>query len=127
MKSQHRRDIGAAVRAGWRWILHKLENLGAVPARPAELRGPGTSERKYQAPADERTMRCMAEHEQGGMSSAESDARWESGENPGGTHHKAVRREEGEERPRPAHEEPQARTERVPHGEHCLSETRRGS
>ena len=39
--------------------------------------------------ADERTIRRIAEAQAGGISSQESDARYERGENPGGIHHKA--------------------------------------
>jgi hypothetical protein len=41
--------------------------------------------------ADERTIRRVAEAQAGGISSQESDARYERGENPGGLHHKAER------------------------------------
>ena len=39
--------------------------------------------------ADERTIRRIAEAQAGGISSQESAARYERGENPGGLHHKA--------------------------------------
>ncbi len=41
--------------------------------------------------ADERTIRRIAEAQAGGISSQESDARYESGEHPGGLHGKAFR------------------------------------
>lgn len=68
----------------------------------------------------------MAEAERGGSSSRESSARYERGENPGGLHHKAVRRE-GPEHPRPRLDEPQERKEKVPGGERHLPAMRRGS
>ena len=75
--------------------------------------------------ADERTLRRVAEAERGGISSEESAARFARQENPGGTHHKAPRREE-RAHPRPAQEEPQARVERVPGGEKRMHAVRRG-
>ena len=80
---------------------------------------------------DERTARQIGEAERGGISSAEGAARWESGENPGGLHHKAQRAPEEEpfrmpERERPEQEEPQARKERAPGGERHMPATRRG-
>ena len=68
----------------------------------------------------------MAEAERGGLSSRESTARYERGENPGGLHHKAVRRE-GPEHQRPAMEEPQERREKVLGGPRRIPVTRRGS
>ena len=76
--------------------------------------------------ADERTIRRMAEAERGGTSSRESWARYVRGENPGGLHHKAVRRE-GLEHPRPRLEEPQERKEKVPGGTRRIPVMRRGS
>lgn len=76
--------------------------------------------------ADERTMRRVAEAEHGGISSEESAARFARQENPGGTHQKAVRREEGPPHPRPEQEEPQERVERVPGGEKHMPAVRRG-
>jgi hypothetical protein len=76
--------------------------------------------------ADERTIRRMAEAERGGTSSRESWARYLRGENPGGLHHKAVRRE-GPEHPRPRLEEPQERKEKVPGGTRRIAVMRRGS
>jgi hypothetical protein len=67
----------------------------------------------------------MAEAERGGLSSAESAARWASGDNPGGLHHKAVRRD-GPEHPRLADEEPQDRKERTPRGIRHMAASRRG-
>ena len=75
--------------------------------------------------ADDRTLRRVAEAERGGISSEESAARFARQENPGGTHHKAPRREESPH-PRPAQEEPQARVERVPGGEKRMHAVRRG-
>ncbi len=68
----------------------------------------------------------MAEAERGGSSSRESAARYERGENPGGLHQKAVRRE-GPEHPRPHLEEPQERKEKVPGGTRHIPVMRRGS
>jgi hypothetical protein len=130
------------------WFVLKLEDLGLALARfAAESRRraatfppgmppdtprrerPPEQEQKADAPAyaDERTIRRIAEAQHGGVSTAESAARFARGENPGGTHHKAVRREEGPEHPRPSLEEPQERKERVPGGERHIPVTRRGS
>lgn len=76
--------------------------------------------------ADEKTIRHIAEAQGGGVSSRESAARYERGENPGGLHHKAVRRE-GPEHPRPSLEEPQERKEKVPGGARHIPVMRRGS
>jgi predicted lipid-binding transport protein (Tim44 family) len=76
--------------------------------------------------ADERSIRRMAEAEHGGTSSAESAARYERGENAGGTHQKAVQHE-GPVHQRPEFEEPQERKERVPGGERHIPISRKGS
>lgn len=76
--------------------------------------------------ADEKTIRRLAERERGGLSSRESAARYERGENPGGLHHKAVRRE-GPEHPRHHLEEPKERKEKVPGGERHIPVMRRGT
>lgn len=76
--------------------------------------------------ADERTARRMAEAERGGLSSKESAARYARGENPGGTHRKAVRHE-GPAHLRPALYEPQERKETVPRGERHIAVARRGA
>lgn len=47
--------------------------------------------RRIPETSDERTMRRIAESQAGGISSKESDARYERGENPGGLHHKGQR------------------------------------
>jgi hypothetical protein len=89
--------------------------------RAARAGGRPTSER-----ADERTIRRLAERERGGLSSRESVARYERGENPGGLHHRAIRRE-GPEHPRHHPEEPRERKEKVPGGVRCIPVMRRGS
>jgi hypothetical protein len=76
--------------------------------------------------ADERTLRRLAESERGGFSSRESVARYERGENPGGLHHRAVRRD-GPEHPRHHPEEPSERKEKVPGGTRRIPVMRRGS
>ncbi len=76
--------------------------------------------------ADERTIRRVLERQRGGISSQESAARYERGENPGGLHHKAVRRE-GPEHPEHHPDEPKERKEQVPGGARHLSAMRRGS
>jgi hypothetical protein len=76
--------------------------------------------------ADERTMRRVLEAQYGGISSQESAERYARGENPGGTHHKAVRRD-GPEHQRPEMEEPQERKQTVPGGEKHIPVTRKGS
>jgi len=92
----------------------------------ARRRPPPVRRRPTPEHADERTIRRMAEAERGGSSSRESSARYERGENPGGLHHKAVRRD-GPEHPRPRLEEPQERKEKVPGGERHIPIMRRGS
>jgi hypothetical protein len=68
----------------------------------------------------------MAEAEHGGLSSEQSAARYERGENPGGTHQKAVRHD-GPVHERPKLEEPQERKETIPGREKHIPVTRRGS
>jgi hypothetical protein len=76
--------------------------------------------------ADERTIRRVLEEQHGGISSEESDARYASGENPGGLHHKMAHHD-GPEHQRPSLEEPQDRKERRPgHNKH-MSANRRGT
>lgn len=94
-------------RAWWTWAPHPR-------SRPRSDR------------ADERTLRRLAESERGGLSTRESAARYERGENPGGLHHKAVRRK-GPEHPRHHPEEPRERKEKVPGGTRRIAVMRRGS
>jgi hypothetical protein len=100
---------------------------------PAEKRSDAIAEatrpalRAVKDHADERTIRRIAEAQSGGTSSQESAARYARGENPGGMHHKAVRRDEGPVHPRPEYEEPQERKETVPGGERHIAVNRRGS
>jgi hypothetical protein len=75
--------------------------------------------------ADERTIRRLAEEQAGGISSQESDARYVSGENPGGLHQKA-------RRPPPDSEEfeiedPFGRTETHRHTRRTMAFKRSGS
>ena len=121
MKAWIGRGVRAVVHELGTWALRRLERLADALA---PKRAPPSPARQ-QDHADERTARRMAEDEHGGISSAESAARWERGDNPGGLHHKAVRRE-GPEHQRPDQEEPQERRERVPGGEPSLPATRRG-
>jgi len=125
------------------YVTLKLEDLGLLLLRFAGARFRRRYEVRLPPPArprgvtvpehaDERSIRRMAEAEHGGMSSAEGTERWLRGANPGGLHHKAVRRPEDEafmmpERERPAWEEPQGRKERVPGGERHIPATRRGT
>ena len=76
--------------------------------------------------ADERTPRRQAESQRGDLSSRDSVARYERGENPGGLHHRAVRRD-GPEHPRHHPEEPRERKEKVPGGSRRIPVMRRGS
>jgi hypothetical protein len=100
--------------------------------RPAPRRqsAPPAVQRPMQRPvpahADERTARRMAEAERGGLSSQESAERYARGENPGGMHHKSVRREVPEHQ-RPELYEPQERKETVPGKEKHIAVMRRGS
>jgi hypothetical protein len=125
MRVRIRNGLRATARRAMTWAVHRLEDLAVTlvrqlthrrPAPPPAVRPPEH--------ADERTARRLAEQEHGGVSSAQSVARWEKGDNPGGTHRKAVRHE-GPERPRPSQEEPQERKERVPGGEKHLPANRR--
>src|SRR3954468_20934374 len=82
----------------WSWvgplIDRLLERLQAfLVGRRTRIQARPRRAKKVIEYADERTMRRMAEAERGGLSSRESTARYERGENPGGLHHKAVRRE----------------------------------
>jgi hypothetical protein len=148
MRARYRRAARAAASAALTYVVLKLEDLGLVLLRFAgarrqrryEVRLAPPQRREAPAPpeptppevADERTMRRIAEAQNGGMSSAEGTERWLRGENPGGLHHKAQRRPEDEpdmmpERERPEQEEPQGRKERMPGGERHLPENRRGT
>jgi hypothetical protein len=111
-------------------IARRIEELALAYLRTSEQR-PRTRAGEPPRPgvpahADERTARRIAEAEHGGLSSAESAARWERGDNPGGTHHRSVRRE-GPEHLRPSQDEPQDRKEREPGGERHMAATRRGA
>jgi hypothetical protein len=111
-------------------IARRLEDLAraylqADEPRPRARAGE-TGRPSVPVHADERTLRRMAEAERGGISSAESAARWQRGDNPGGMHHKSVRRE-GPEHLRPSQDEPQDRKEREPRGEKHMAATRRGA
>jgi hypothetical protein len=111
-------------------IVREIEDLALACLQAGErsmrgARARATKQPAPPAPADERTQRRMAEAEHGGVSSAESAARWARGENPGGTHGKAVRRE-GPERARPGQEEPPDRKERMPLGHKYMPASRRG-
>lgn len=118
----------------WRWIVRKIRALAAQArsllqarrARPPTPRRPARARPIAREHADERTIRRIAEAEGGGLSTRESDARYERGENPGGLHHKAVRRE-GPGEARHHLEEPRERKEKVPGGERHLAAQRRGS
>jgi hypothetical protein len=111
-------------------IVEKLTSLEQflpwhrTPAR--QQSAPTTVRRPAAAHADERTIRRMAEAERGGLSSQESAARYARGENPGGMHHKSVRREVPEHQ-RPELYEPQERKETVPGKEKHIAVMRRGS
>jgi hypothetical protein len=83
------------VRGAWRGIQRAAGLMGAVAAAAWLVqRGRGGGRRivhRRPSEADERTIRRIAEAQSGGISSQESDARYESGEHPGGLHGKAVR------------------------------------
>lgn len=102
--------VFSVLAAGW------LGQRRRRPSRRART-GPTT--------ADERTIRRIAEEQSGGLSSAESDARYVRGENPGGLHHKA-------RRPPPDAEmfeleEPVGRTEKHRGTRRTMAFTRRGT
>lgn len=113
-----------------RQAIEIFESLGVVRrfARERAVAKPNKEQRavRYSGSADERTIRRVAEMQDGGMSSAESAARYASGDNPGGTHRKAAHRGEGRWHQRPTDEEPEGHKERVPGGDRHMPETRRG-
>jgi hypothetical protein len=110
-----------------RWIGRTIEGLAArVKTVLLARRDRRAWWRPPSEPADERTIRRVAEAQSGGLSSSESAARYERGENPGGLHHRAVRRE-GPEHPRHHLEEPKERKEKVPGGTRRIPVMRRGS
>jgi hypothetical protein len=80
--------------------------------------------------ADERTMRRVAEVQRGGLSSEQSDARYASGQHPGGIHQRSTAPPpadaDSSQHQRPEHEEPQDRVERVRGRERRMPSTRRG-
>ena len=75
---------------------------------------------------DEHAMRRAAEQANGGLSTAESKARYDNGENKGGTHGGKAVHFEGPEHQRPELDEPQAREPRMPHQANHLGERRAG-
>ena len=129
MRARHGKGVRGFARTALGWMVHRLEDLAVAIVRLTGRRrrraGPPLAPGETPAHADERTARRLAEAERGGLGSAESAARWASGDNPGGLHHKAVRRETPEH-PRPADDEPQDRKERVPRGEKHMPTNRRG-
>ena len=134
------RSIGHGLVAGLvRRLVMKLESVGLVRRfvkkayrveMPENQAGARQNETRYEAPpvehADEKTIRLIATAQDGGISSEESRLRYERGENPGGTHHKAVHRDEGPLHLRPQYEEPQGSKERIPGKEKHMSELRKG-
>jgi hypothetical protein len=111
----------------WRWLGQAIDRL--VIRLKTIVRARRSARAWWRPPserADERTLRRQAEREGGGLSSRESVARYERGENPGGLHHKAIRRE-GPEHPRHHPEEPRERKEKVPGGVRHIPVMRRGS
>ncbi|MDC3962700.1 hypothetical protein [Polyangium jinanense] len=84
------------VRGAWRGIQRAAGLISAVAAavwfvQRGRLGAGRRVVRTRPKQADERTIRRIAEAQAGGISSQESDARYESGEHPGGLHGKAVR------------------------------------
>jgi hypothetical protein len=131
MRARHRKTLRAAAIAALVLLGHYVEELARALLRRARLRRARTAPRAPHgtqttpAHTDERTARRIAEAQRGGVSSAESAARWAAGDNPGGLHHKAVRRD-SPEHPRPTDEEPSERKERTPGGEKHMPVSRRG-
>jgi hypothetical protein len=110
-----------------RWLRHLIDLFALrVKAMLHARRAPLPWWRPFTDHADERTIRRLAELQRGGLSSREGVARYERGENPGGLHHKAVRRE-GPEHPRHHLEEPKERKEKIPGRVRCIPVMRRGS
>lgn len=83
------------VRGAWRGIQRAAGLISAVAAAVWFVQRRRVSGRRVvrtrPQKADERTIRRIAEAQSGGISSQESDARYESGEHAGGLHGKAVR------------------------------------
>ncbi|MFT3770722.1 MAG: hypothetical protein QM820_35310 [Minicystis sp.] len=143
MRARYRRGLRAAASAVLTFAFLKLEDIGLALLRFAgerrrrryEVRLAPPDQRQPKAipkVADERTMRRIAEAQNGGISSEEGMNRWLRGENPGGLHHKAPRSPDEEAdmmppRERPDQEEPQGRKERVPGGERHIPASRRGA
>jgi len=130
MRARHRSRPRAIATAALTWIVRRVEDLvvllarlGAAYRRRRPPRHPSTP--VVPEHADERTARRLAEAQNGGLSSAESDARLTRGDNPGGLHQKRVPRE-GPERLRPDQDEPPERKERGHGRERHLSAMRRG-
>jgi hypothetical protein len=124
MRARYKKALRSAATAALAWINRGLDRIVGWALREDEAR-PAPAAPPPPRHADERTVHRMAEAERGGMSTEASAVLYESGENPGGLHHKAVRRE-GPEHPRPQQEEPQERKERVPGGARRIPVIRRG-
>jgi hypothetical protein len=124
----------ALARRVWTYIQRLADKIPGFGLRPFPERwaapspAPSSGPARPRAPehADERTLRRTAEAQRGGLSSEESAARYARGDNPGGTHRKAVRHE-GAEHQRPGLYEPQERKETVPGGERHIAVMRRGA
>ena len=101
-------------------ILGRLERLGRALSR-------NVLERARRPRRAERSIRRQAEKQRGGLSTAESAARYSRGENRGGTHGGRAVHFDGPEHERPRDVEPQARDERVPGGHAHMSEHRGGN
>ncbi len=111
----------------WRWFERLFDTFTArLKATLRARRVARAWRRRKTEHADEGTIRRVAEAQRGGLSSRESWARYLRGENPGGLHHRAVRRE-GPEHPRHHLEEPKERKEKVPGGPRRIPIMRRGS
>jgi hypothetical protein len=114
--------IGGLVRGATRRIERRI--TGALERRYSKnvspARGATPAQDRIASPAaDERTIRRVAESQDGGISSQASAERYERGDNPGGTHGGPGREDRIHDRLRPEDEEPQPRT--------SPRETRRGA
>jgi hypothetical protein len=104
-------------------LVSRLEGLRRLVSRDLMARLRPSRRRVV---GDERAMRRAAEHEHGGMSTAEAAEKFAKGEIKGGTHGGKAIHFEGAEHERPSLYEPSPRIERHKHGDNRMSERRSG-
>lgn len=94
---------------------------------PAEVASRPDESAREAPHADERTIRRMAEHQGGGISTDEMLARYEAGLNPGGLHGRAMRERLASDEIRHGSDEPDDPKARRPGHERHMPAHRRGS